>query len=392
MKHIIAIAGNGPRAGKSTVAKMMRNTVEILTTDDREAQRPVVIAPIAETLKSMLREITGYDDYGAVVDGEKTARPDSLCGKSVREALQTLGTEWGRKCIGSDIWINNWIKNHWEGAFYENPLYIIDDLRFLNELKKLKELGAYIIYVARGVVETTNHESEGQINQDDCDSVIYNNDTLSKLNTDVFNAAEDVLCKFSAKDREEAAPNTPHSTIADEKPLAVERHRTEQGEAICPLTADSPVPCPCYESPYVHMVSEFQRTFDPKNLSYNKDRLDELPADKLNALFDLRCKLIDEEFRELKASMSEYLNQTLWFDDPTALKASKREILDALADLIVVTIGTALAFGLDIDTAMARVHASNMSKLGADGKPIYREDGKVMKGPHYKKPELEDLI
>ena len=392
MKHIIAVAGNGPRAGKSTVAKMVRNAVEIFTTDDRELYRPIVITPIAETLKSMLRDITGYDDYDAVANDDKTAHPDSLCGKSVREALQTLGTEWGRKCIGSDIWINNWIKNHWEGAFYENTFCIIDDLRFPNELKKLKELGAYIIYVVRDAVETTSHESEGQINQDDCDSVIYNNDTLFKLNTDVFNVAEDALCKFSVKDREEASPNTPHSTIADEKPLAVERYRTAQGAAICPLTADSPVPCPCYESPYVHMVSEFQRAFDPKNLSYNKDRLDELPVDELSALFDLRCRLIDEEFTELKEAVDVYFNQALWFDDPTALKASKREILDALADLIVVTVGTALAFGFDIDTAMARVHASNMSKLGADGKPVYREDGKVMKGPHYKKPELEDLI
>jgi predicted HAD superfamily Cof-like phosphohydrolase len=52
----------------------------------------------------------------------------------------------------------------------------------------------------------------------------------------------------------------------------------------------------------------------------------------------------------------------------------------------------AAAYGLDLDTAMQRVYESNMSKLGDDGKPIYREDGKVLKGPNYKKPKLDDLI
>lgn len=67
-------------------------------------------------------------------------------------------------------------------------------------------------------------------------------------------------------------------------------------------------------------------------------------------------------------------------------------ILDALADIIFIAIGTAITYGFDIDEAMRRVFASNMSKLGPDGLPIYREDGKVAKGENYVPPKFDDLI
>lgn len=68
------------------------------------------------------------------------------------------------------------------------------------------------------------------------------------------------------------------------------------------------------------------------------------------------------------------------------------EELKELADLVYVTYGYANVRGWNLDEAVRRVHASNMSKLGDDGKPIYREDGKVLKGPNYKKPDLGDLV
>lgn len=68
------------------------------------------------------------------------------------------------------------------------------------------------------------------------------------------------------------------------------------------------------------------------------------------------------------------------------------ELLKELADLVYVTYGYAATFGWDLDEAVRRVHASNMSKLGEDGKPIFREDGKVMKGPNYEAPDLKDLV
>jgi predicted HAD superfamily Cof-like phosphohydrolase len=67
-------------------------------------------------------------------------------------------------------------------------------------------------------------------------------------------------------------------------------------------------------------------------------------------------------------------------------------IADALADIVYVAYGTALEHGFDLDKIIAEVHESNMSKLGEDGKPIYRKDGKVLKGPNYQPPRIKELL
>ena len=88
----------------------------------------------------------------------------------------------------------------------------------------------------------------------------------------------------------------------------------------------------------------------------------------------LRYHLIEEEAAEVaEASEPEHL-------------------LKELADLVYVTYGFAATFGWNLDEAVRRVHASNMSKLGDDGQPVYREDGKVLKGPNYEQPNLSDLV
>lgn len=93
---------------------------------------------------------------------------------------------------------------------------------------------------------------------------------------------------------------------------------------------------------------------------------------------ELRYSLIREEFREYIEAVEN--------DDIVA-------IADALADLAHVVIGTAAAHGLTrFDDIFAEVHRSNMSKLGADGKPIHRDDGKVLKGPGWTPPDLAPLI
>ena len=67
-------------------------------------------------------------------------------------------------------------------------------------------------------------------------------------------------------------------------------------------------------------------------------------------------------------------------------------VADALSDILYVTYGAGHAFGIDLDRCFAEVQRSNMSKLGEDGKPIYREDGKVMKGPNYSEPDLKNIL
>ena len=92
--------------------------------------------------------------------------------------------------------------------------------------------------------------------------------------------------------------------------------------------------------------------------------------------------LVIEEFKEFLEAEDQ-----LYRDNPTV----NSEALKELADLVYVCYQYAENMGWLLDEAMNRVHESNMSKLGEDGKPIYREDGKVLKGPNYKPPDLSDL-
>jgi len=91
-------------------------------------------------------------------------------------------------------------------------------------------------------------------------------------------------------------------------------------------------------------------------------------------LEDLRWALLKEEFSEVRDA-----------DTPI-------DLLKELADLVYVTYGYAATYGWNLDEAVRRVHKSNMSKLGVDGRPLKRPDGKVLKGPNYKKPDLTDLV
>ena len=100
----------------------------------------------------------------------------------------------------------------------------------------------------------------------------------------------------------------------------------------------------------------------------------ELSSEKINSL---RLSLIQEELDELTKAINE--NNIL-------------EVADALTDILYVTYGAGHAFGVDLDKCFDEVQRSNMSKLGEDGKPIYNESGKVMKGPNYFKPDLSKFL
>ena len=96
-----------------------------------------------------------------------------------------------------------------------------------------------------------------------------------------------------------------------------------------------------------------------------------------NKINDLRINLIEEELKEFKEAIS---------------KKDLKEVADALTDILYVTYGAGHAFGINLDGCFDEVQKSNMSKLGDDGKPIYNEHGKVMKGPKYFKPNLKKLL
>ena len=91
----------------------------------------------------------------------------------------------------------------------------------------------------------------------------------------------------------------------------------------------------------------------------------------------LRYDLIKEELNELEQAMK---------------SKDLKEIADALTDILYVTYGAGYAYGIDLDKCFKEVQRANMSKLGKDGKPIFNEKGKVMKGPNYSEPNLKQFV
>ena len=101
------------------------------------------------------------------------------------------------------------------------------------------------------------------------------------------------------------------------------------------------------------------------------------PSFSTEKINQLRYNLINEELEELKQAI---------------IDKDIKEVADALTDILYVTYGAGHAFGIDLDKCFDEVQNSNMSKLGDDGKPIYNDSGKVMKGPNYFKPDLSKFI
>lgn len=115
---------------------------------------------------------------------------------------------------------------------------------------------------------------------------------------------------------------------------------------------------------------EFRKSFQVKNST--------TPASRT-----LQRRLIVEEFKEFLDAENQLI---------MGLTVNATDCLKELADLVYVCYQYAANLGWDLDEALDRVHKSNLSKLGEDGKPIYREDGKVLKGPNYQPPNLNDLV
>ena len=116
-------------------------------------------------------------------------------------------------------------------------------------------------------------------------------------------------------------------------------------------------------------VGKFMKTFGQEVKNEAK-----FPEEKI---LNLRYDLILEELEEFKIALKD---------------RNIKEVADALTDILYVTYGAGHAFGINLDNCFKEVQSSNMSKLGSDGKPIYNEKGKVMKGPNYFKPDLNKFV
>ena len=122
-------------------------------------------------------------------------------------------------------------------------------------------------------------------------------------------------------------------------------------------------------------MTNFEKVgFFMKTFGQDVKQISSFSSDKINAL---RVSLIKEELDELIEAMN---------------KKDLVEVADALTDILYVTYGAGHAFGINLDDCFEEVQNSNMSKLDDNGKPIYNDEGKVMKGPNYFKPDLSKFL
>lgn len=130
-------------------------------------------------------------------------------------------------------------------------------------------------------------------------------------------------------------------------------------------------------------MNKIQEQVDEFHVTYNvhrpglPDAIPGPPAFPPQLRIDLRLKLIEEEFKELRDAIA---------------ARDIVEVADALGDLLYVVFGTAIEFGIDMEPVNDEIHVSNMSKLGAGGKPIYAANGKVLKGPNYFPPNIRKVL
>lgn len=138
------------------------------------------------------------------------------------------------------------------------------------------------------------------------------------------------------------------------------------------------------------LAKEFHKAF-------NKVPDPEVPTEQPDNIRMLRHKLIEEEFNEVTQELQmEIWDDFEYIDIKNHPKYDKgfdiNRLAKELSDLLYVVYGTAAAYGIPIDDVYREVHRSNMSKLGDDGKPEYREDGKILKSKNYQPPDIEAVL
>ena len=122
-------------------------------------------------------------------------------------------------------------------------------------------------------------------------------------------------------------------------------------------------------------MSDFKKVVDFMTVFRHNVRSE--PGFPSENIQDLRLSLIEEELQELRDAIKD---------------RDIVEVADALTDLLYVIHGAGCAFGIDLDKCFDEVHSSNMTKICLDGNPIFREDGKIMKGPNFRKPDLKSVL
>lgn len=134
--------------------------------------------------------------------------------------------------------------------------------------------------------------------------------------------------------------------------------------------ADEQLPAAAVGSRIARQVARFHRSF---GLPLRSAPTAEVGHDQV----ELRLALIEEEVGELRAA---------------AAAGQLTAVADALADIVYVAYGSAHVYGIDLDAVLDEVHSSNMTKLGADGRPVRRADGKILKGPGYRAPDVAAVL
>lgn len=169
------------QSGKSTAALCAKHEL-------KSRGQNVLSLHFAQSLKDML---TIFGLTHAELYGEAKEVPSPLlCGKTPRWAMQALGTEWGRDCIGEDIWVNHWKRKAAEFLKGPNNCILVEDLRFKNELAALKEVGAHTFRIVNPRISLTPepHPSEVMIPHLDVNQTILNDGTMQQLSDAVQEA------------------------------------------------------------------------------------------------------------------------------------------------------------------------------------------------------------
>lgn len=205
--HLVGICGPA-RAGKDTLAHLMTQCLQDATNEDF-ANWVIAQESFAAPIKSMIAMLLDFSGYGSVmnpeslapyIDGDLKEEELDKIGKSPRQLMQTLGTEWGRGLVNENIWIDNMegrIGNYQEAKKhgYQGAFVFITDVRFDNEAEMIKNNGGTIVRVTtdRETDDVTSHASESGVSECMVDSLIENNGDMDEYKRQALSYLEGVI-------------------------------------------------------------------------------------------------------------------------------------------------------------------------------------------------------